>query len=162
MSNHRTPPDLGEALNHSHLLSNYEQLATAVIDAHPDDVGQQLPGLADQIASLSQEREDLREFIVGISYTHRYSLFDYELYEVREKSSDELITRVIKEPVSENHHYISFVYPADPRFDNVALRGVILAELNRRIRELSGIDDQDDPTFADVWESLAYRVRGPE
>lgn len=159
MSEHQTEVPDHDALEPEGLLDEYRALAESIRQDRPDDVGRQLPGLVDTIVSESVERPEIIRFHVGISVSANHTLFDYCLDRVSPLNDENHRVEPIKEPISTEHHYLSFTYPRDPHFDVDGLRGALLSTLDRRIRELEGsTNDRGEDRLSDVWGLMGGKL----
>lgn len=152
MSRHDPAGDPGWPSDPETLLQEYRELSRTLRQTRPEDVSRQLPGLVDTLTAESTEHPSTQRFRVGVSVSANHSLFDYFLERVRSPDAEGVPVETVKEPVSSDHHYLQFTYPPDPRFDDAALRGALLARLDGRIHELEvHTNGRPEDCLSDVW-----------
>lgn len=135
----------------------YRTIRDELVTTPADELAHQLPSLIEEIAEISQQDDTVR-FLAGVSFTQNYTLLDYHLDRVVETEDGRRVEE-IKTAVSQNHRYLRFSYPADPAFDARALRGALLASLDRELRELERALDraETDDSISDLWRLLSSR-----
>lgn len=149
-----SPPEKGEPSvpnDAEGLRRQYRALSETISEGRPADVTRQLPGLVDAVVAASREASPPAEFHIGVSISTNDALFDYFLKRVPPGDATDARPTFVKEPIDRELHYLQFTYPGDPHFDAAALRGAILATLQRRIRELEADDDTGEDRLAGVW-----------
>lgn len=137
---------------------SYLELRDELASLPAAELTHQLPNLVDKIATMSRETDNTIRFRAGVSFSKNQTLFDYHLTRVAEVNGERHIED-LKSAVSRNHRYHRFSYPPDPQVDAKAIRGVLLAVLDREIKELELARNHGHTTesIADLWELLAEK-----
>ena len=135
------------------LGKRYGEIAAALRTTNPDDIGHQLPNLTESIRETSTEPDTVR-FHVGVSFTEDLGPLDYYLKRVidteRGRSVDD-----IKERASKRHLYLEFRYPPDPHFDVSALRGALLATIERDLHSIQDREEVETTEVSGLWKQLS-------
>lgn len=136
----------------------YRTIRDELVATPIDELGHQLSSLIRDITETSR-RDDTIRFLVGVSFTRNYTPLDYHLDRIVETENDGRHVEEVKAAISQNHRYLRFSYPADPEFDAPALRGALLASLDRELRDLERTLDRagTDDSISDLWRLLANR-----
>lgn len=150
--------------------SHVETLAhmrSSVLDLDAEAVARQLPHLAEQLAERAADDVSTLQFVVGVSSSRNQTLLDYRLDRWVE-TDDGVRREVLKPPVSEQHRYVTFPYPPDPTLDEPALRGALLAAIERELAvrgwpedEAGRAEDEGDEARASWFEELRRQLRLP-
>lgn len=105
------------------------------------DVAHELPGLVETVREKSQEKPPPAQFVIGVSFTHEGTCFDYHVRQLPGPDHPEMSPEIIKPPVEANHTYLTFRIPADPNFSAETLRGALLVTVEDTIERLDAPDD---------------------
>lgn len=143
-------PDDVEALR-----DHYEAIEEWLLAQSDRDIRHHLPNLVETLAELSADPETVR-FLAGVSFTKNNTPLDYELVRFYAPDDVDFLRRdEVKLAVSQDHHYVRFVHPADPRFDAGALRAVLLSAMETALHSLED-DDEGSPRarLSDLWQDL--------
>lgn len=135
------------------LEDRYRDIRGALQETSPDDIEHRLPNLTDAIRDASADEETVR-FHVGVSFTEGLEPLDYALTRLVEtdhgRTADE-----IKERASDHHFYLEFRYPPDPYFDACALRGAMLAAVDRDLRSVLERREVETKEVSGLWKQLS-------
>lgn len=147
------PPEVLEA--------QFRSIIDRIAANSADDLNRQLPKLVDTVVSVTDAEEETVRFWIGVSFSRQKDPFDYRLDEIRRTGSERVEVVQHKTPVTDDHHYLSFPYPADPEFDASSLRGALLATLERvAVQRARERDRAANNSLAKVWDLLERPSQG--
>lgn len=135
------------------LEDRYRAIREALQHTSPDDIDHRLPNLADAIRDGSTDEATVR-FRVGVSFTEGLDPLDYELTRLVD-SERGWTGEEIKERASDRHFYLEFRYPPDPHFDARALRGAMLAAVDRNLQTVQERREVETTEVSGLWKQLS-------
>lgn len=135
------------------LKGRYREIRDSIRDTRPHDIGHRLPNLVDSVQD-SSKRTDTVRLQIGISFTEGFTPLDYYLYRIIENDGSRSVQEV-KERASKRHMYLEFYYPPDPHFDERALRGAMLAAVDRELRSVTKRQEIERTEVSGLWRKLS-------
>lgn len=139
------------------LRDHYESIRDRLLEQSDLDIRHHLPNLVETLVEGANEPETVR-FVVGVSFTRDHMPLDYRLERVYAPEEVDFLRREqMKTPVSQDHHYVQFVYPPDPHFDADALRAALLATIEGALQAIEEGQDADlssGSSLSDLWADL--------
>lgn len=114
----------------------YEEIREILRQKTPEELDRELPGLIETVGTHSIGSQVTVRFVVGVSFTHQGTAFDYWLDRVIDAGDDRgLVIEEEKQAIDDDHRYVVFCFPPDRQFDAAGLRCALLATVEARIHE---------------------------
>lgn len=135
------------------LKGRYRNIREAIQETSADDIGHQLPNLVEAVQDASSRRDTIR-FRIGISFTEVFTPLDYYLQRIVDSDGSRAVEG-LKDRASKRHMYLEFSYPPDPHFDEHALRGAMLAAVDRELRSVSQRQAIEETEVTGLWRQLS-------
>lgn len=119
------------------------------------DIIHHLPNLVETITDGSEDPDTVR-FVGGVSFTQKHTPLDYRLDRVYAEDDVDFYRREsLKLPISQEHHYVRFVYPPDPDFGAKALRSVLLTSVESTLYTSEQANEEPSPgRLSRLWPNL--------
>ena len=122
------------------LRQHYEAIRETLIEQTESDIAHHLPNLVETIIDASHDPETVR-FVGGVSFTRDSTPLDYYVSRLYQPDDVDFVRQEpLKLPVSRNHHYVAFVYPADLGFDAGNLRAILLTVVESTLHSIMDSD----------------------